>query len=46
MGRPPHGGDSIEEDGYRVIVRKVRHVLVQEAYLQQVSDTSNMRTDQ
>jgi putative hemolysin len=33
LGRPPRGGDEVNGDGYRVLVRKTRHVLVQEAYL-------------
>ncbi len=34
LGRPPRGGDEVEGDNCRILVRKVRHVLVQEAYLQ------------
>lgn len=33
LGRPPRGGDEVHGDGYRILVRKTRHVLVQEAYL-------------
>ncbi|MCR9291731.1 MAG: hemolysin family protein [bacterium] len=33
LGRPPQGGDEIREDGCRVVVRKTRQTLVQEAYL-------------
>jgi putative hemolysin len=33
LGRPPRGGDSIECDEADVLVRKVRNVLVQEAFL-------------
>jgi putative hemolysin len=35
LGRPPRGGDDIEEDSFRIVVRKTRHVLVHEAYLNQ-----------
>jgi putative hemolysin len=37
LGRPPRGGDEIEADSCRVLVRKTRHVLVQEAYLCKVT---------
>ncbi|MCA9114374.1 MAG: HlyC/CorC family transporter [Planctomycetaceae bacterium] len=33
LDRPPRGGDELEEDDWRIAVRKVRHVLVQEAFL-------------
>lgn len=33
LGRPPRGGDEINADSCRVLVRKTRHVLVQEAFL-------------
>lgn len=33
LGRPPRGGDEVTTDACRVLVRKTRHVLVQEAYL-------------
>jgi putative hemolysin len=33
LGRPPRGGDEVEADSWRIIVRKTRHILVQEAYL-------------
>jgi putative hemolysin len=33
LGRPPRGGDEIDADSCRIVVRKTRHVLVQEAYL-------------
>jgi len=33
LGRPPRGGDSIKSDSLRIIVRKTRNVMVQEAYL-------------
>ncbi len=33
LDRPPRGGDRIEAGDYEVIIRKVRHILVQEAYL-------------
>ncbi len=40
LGRPPRGGESIESDGYNLNVRKMRNVMVQEAFLfkTQVSD--------
>lgn len=34
LDRPPRGGDEVITDTCRVLVRKTRHVLVQEAYLQ------------
>jgi putative hemolysin len=34
LGRPPRGGDEIQAEGCRVVVRKTRHILVQEAYLE------------
>jgi putative hemolysin len=33
LGRPPRGGDTITADSVRVMVRKTRQTLVQEAYL-------------
>ncbi|MBW3599624.1 MAG: hemolysin family protein [Planctomycetes bacterium] len=33
LGQPPHGGEEIRADGCRILVRKVRRLLVQEAYL-------------
>jgi putative hemolysin len=33
LGRPPRGGDEVDTDGCRILVRKTRHTLVQEAYL-------------
>jgi putative hemolysin len=33
LGRPPRGGDEIKTDLHRVLVRKTRHILVQEAYV-------------
>ena len=33
LGRPPHGGDEISEGDCRIVVRKTRQTLVQEAYL-------------
>jgi putative hemolysin len=33
LGHPPRGGEEIEADGCRILVRKTRHTLVQEAYL-------------
>ncbi|MEZ6101740.1 MAG: hemolysin family protein [Pirellulaceae bacterium] len=35
LGRPPHGGDEIHTKQFNILVRKTRHVLVQEAYLSQ-----------
>ncbi len=37
LDRPPRGGDRIEAGDYEVIIRKVRHILVQEAYLGELS---------
>ena len=37
LGHPPHGGDEVATDTCRILVRKVRHVLVQEAYLSKTS---------
>ncbi len=33
LGRPPHGGDEISEPDFRIMVRKTRQTLVQEAYV-------------
>ena len=33
LGRPPRGGDELEADSCRIVVRKTRQILVQEAYL-------------
>ncbi len=42
LGRPPRGGDEINAGNAMVVVRKVRHVLVQEAYVQTIAiDTGN-----
>jgi putative hemolysin len=32
LGRPPRGGDEIEADSWRILVRKTRRALVQEAF--------------
>lgn len=45
LGRPPRGGDEVEGDSCRVLVRKVRHILVQEAYLQRIEDTAARNVD-
>jgi putative hemolysin len=37
LGRPPRGGDEIMTDQVRVVVRKTRNILVQEAYLERLS---------
>jgi putative hemolysin len=39
LGRPPRGGDEIVEKTFRIMVRKTRQILVQEAYLSRPSDT-------
>jgi putative hemolysin len=39
LGRPPRGGDEIVDKTFRIVVRKTRQILVQEAYLSQISDT-------
>lgn len=36
LGHPPHGNDQVQTETCRVLVRKTRHVLVQEAYLQRL----------
>lgn len=36
LGHPPHGNDQVKTETCRVLVRKTRHVLVQEAYLQRL----------
>jgi putative hemolysin len=41
LGRPPRGGDEIGADGCRVSVRKTRHVLVQEAFLEAIEAASS-----
>jgi putative hemolysin len=40
LSRPPRGGDEIQTNTCRVLVRKVRHVLVQEAYLEKTSGST------
>lgn len=40
LGRPPRGGDQISTDHCEISVRKVRHILVQEAFLQKVESSS------
>jgi len=37
LGRPPRGGDEIQAETVRVVVRKIRHILVQEAYLNRIA---------
>jgi putative hemolysin len=39
LGRPPRGGDEIKNDSCRISVRKTRHVLVQEAFLEMLGET-------
>jgi len=39
LGRPPRGGDTVKSESCRIVVRKTRKVLVQEAYLYR--DVSN-----
>jgi putative hemolysin len=36
LGHPPHGGDIVTSDSCRIVVRKTRKVLVQEAYLARI----------
>jgi putative hemolysin len=38
LARPPKGGDTVNSDTCRIVVRKTRNVLVQEAYLYCASD--------
>ena len=45
LDRPPRGGDLIQRNGVQVMVRKVRHVLVQEAYLQKIEDREDKVTN-
>ncbi len=40
LSRPPRGGDEVEANGCRVVVRKVRHILVQEAFVQKTGGTN------
>lgn len=40
LGRPPRGGDEITDENCRVSVRKTRHVLVQEAFLESTGDAA------
>ncbi len=39
LGRPPQGGDEIESGAWRIVVRKTRDVLVQEAYLCRIENS-------
>jgi putative hemolysin len=43
LGRPPRGGDEILSDGADILVRKVRNVLVQEAYVRRHSEEEHER---
>ncbi len=45
LGRPPRGGDEVEGDSCRVLVRKIRHILVQEAYVRRVEGTDAASID-
>lgn len=45
LGRPPRGGDEILSDGADILVRKVRNVLVQEAYVRRHEDDSVSRAE-
>lgn len=38
LEHPPRGGDEIRTENYRIIVRKTRNILVQEAYVEQSRD--------
>jgi putative hemolysin len=38
LDNPPRGGDEVRADGCRVLVRKTRQVLVQEAFVERVKD--------
>ena len=40
LGRPPRGGDEIRTDTCRILVRKMRGVLVQEAYLNRIDESA------
>ena len=39
LGRPPRGGDELQTDAYSILIRKTRHILVQEAYITPSSPT-------
>ena len=45
LGRPPRGGDEVVGDSCRVLVRKIRHILVQEAYLQKTENPATPSLD-
>jgi putative hemolysin len=45
LGRPPRGGDEIIDGSCRIVVRKTRHVLVQEAYLNRIDDSDAAASD-
>ena len=45
LDRPPRGGDIVDTKSYRVVVRKTRKVLVQEAYVYPTDETSNPSDD-
>ena len=45
LGRPPRGGDELEADCCRILVRKTRHILVQEAYVRRKESADAPRTD-
>lgn len=41
LGHPPRGGEEVEADGCRVMVRKVRNIHVQEAFLSQIEPVTD-----
>ena len=43
LGRPPRGGDEVNANAWRVLVRKTRHVLVREAYLSPVEASAALQ---
>jgi putative hemolysin len=46
LGRPPQGGDELMEDGFRIVVRKTRHIFVQEAFVTRtVTDETAMENE-
>jgi putative hemolysin len=46
LGRPPRGGEELEVNDYRILVRKVRRTLVQEAFVSRQSDVENSEAAQ
>ncbi|QGJ70312.1 Magnesium and cobalt efflux protein CorC [Planctomycetales bacterium 10988] len=45
LDHPPRGGDEIVNNHYRILIRKTRHILVQEAYLCEVEKEKSINSN-